>query len=126
MMAERTAITIPDLPPETDVFAEPWEARAFALALELQARGHFRWAEFRARLIEEIAADSSSSAAMNESRPASETKGGYYRCWLRALERLTLAKGILDKTGIDRRAESIAASPPARTRASGRGPIRIA
>ncbi len=115
----------PELPPETEVFAEPWEARAFALAIELQARGHFQWAEFRARLIEEIAADQSSSS-MNESHPGPEPKSGYYQCWLRALERLTLAKGLLGKTDLDQRADSIAASPPARTRAQGREPIRIA
>jgi nitrile hydratase accessory protein len=125
-MAERTVITIPELPPETEVFAEPWETRAFALAVELAAHGHFRWTEFRACLIEEIAAEDSSPAGESGDHRTSERNGGYYRCWLRALERLTLAKGILDRASIDRQAESIAASPPARTRAHGRGPIRIA
>lgn len=125
-MAERIAITIPEFPPETDVFAEPWEARVFALAVELQARGHFQWAEFRARVIEEIAAEDSSPADESGNRPTSERHAGYYRCWLRAFERLTLTKGILDRPSIDRRADSIAAAPPARTRAHGRGPVRIA
>ena len=125
-MAERTVMTIPELPPETDVFAEPWEARAFALAVELEARGHFRWTEFRACLIEQIASEDASPAGESAVRRAPERSDGYYRCWLRALERLTLAKGILDRASIDQQAESIAASPPARTRAHGRGPIRIA
>jgi nitrile hydratase accessory protein len=38
------------------VFAEPWQAQAFALVLELHARGAFTWPEWAAALSEEIAA----------------------------------------------------------------------
>jgi hypothetical protein len=30
------------------VFAEPWQAQAFALAVELSAKGHFTWKEWEA------------------------------------------------------------------------------
>src|SRR5882724_9308333 len=57
------------------VFAEPWEARAFALALETVERLGLPWDAFRERLIAAIAEDSD--------RP-------YYESWLAALERLVL------------------------------------
>ena len=43
------------LAPEA-VFAEPWEAHAFAVAVALCEAGQFRWAEFQQSLIEEIGA----------------------------------------------------------------------
>ena len=42
-------------PPDDAVFAEPWEARAFAMAVTLFEGGRFSWNEFRERLVEEIA-----------------------------------------------------------------------
>lgn len=109
-------------------FAEPWEARAFALAVELGARGRLGWAAFRSRLIQEIAeADRAGTVAdAGHPRVPDCAARGYYQCWLRALERLALDQGLLSEAEIERRAEAIAAAPPARTRASGHGPIRIA
>ena len=43
------------LAPEA-VFSEPWEARAFAVAVALSEAGQFQWAEFQQSLIEEIGA----------------------------------------------------------------------
>src|SRR5215471_5568922 len=37
------------------VFAEPWQAHAFALAVKLSERGLFTWAEWSATLAEELA-----------------------------------------------------------------------
>ena len=57
--------------PET-IFAEPWEAQAFALAVKLSEQGYFTWKEWSAALAEEI---------KSADRP-------YYHQWLAALERL--------------------------------------
>ena len=38
------------------VFAEPWEAHAFALAVKLSEAGLFTWSEWSAALAEELAA----------------------------------------------------------------------
>jgi nitrile hydratase accessory protein len=57
------------------VFAEPWEGRAFALAVETIERLGLPWDAFRERLMAAIAEDSD--------RP-------YYESWLAALERLVL------------------------------------
>jgi nitrile hydratase accessory protein len=97
-------------------FAEPWQARAFALALALADRGAFAWNDFRDRLIAEIAA----------AEKAEEAGAGYYECWLRALEAVLGAKRIAAAGEIDRAAGVIAANPPAATRALTAGPIVIA
>jgi nitrile hydratase accessory protein len=107
---------------EATVFAEPWEARAFAIALTLSSGKRFSWDEFRDRLIAEIA----QADAVHKGSAASDANEPYYECWLAALEQVLCAKSLLGAEEIDRRAEAIAASPPAPTKASSRGPIRIA
>jgi len=107
------------------VFAEPWEARAFALALTLSADGKFSWDEFRNRLIAEIA--EADAAAVSDAHAAADSSHGhYYECWLAALEKLLREKALLNGEEIERRAEAIAASPPARTKSQSHGPIKIA
>lgn len=107
---------------EAAVFAEPWEARAFAIAVTLSGGKRFSWDEFRDRLIAEIA----HADAAHEGAATSNTGEQYYECWLAALEQVLCAKSLLDGEEIDRRAAAIAASPPARTKALSRGPIKIA
>jgi nitrile hydratase accessory protein len=97
-------------------FAEPWEARAFAIAIALSESGRIEWDEFRERLIAEIgAADRANTEAAH-----------YYECWLRALERVLAAKQIASVAEIEHSAESIAANPPMPTKAVSAGPIKIA
>jgi len=40
------------------VFAEPWEAQAFALSVRLSAEGHFTWKEWAEALASELKAAS--------------------------------------------------------------------
>ena len=72
------------LPAERPVFAAPWEAQAFAMAFELNQRNLFQWQEFADLLSEELLAAG-----------AAQDGEDYYRHWLRALERLTAAKGFI-------------------------------
>lgn len=67
------------------VFAEPWQAQAFAMAVALHQRGLFTWPEWAQALSAEIAR---AGAADDGSR--------YYEHWLAALERLAVAKGATD------------------------------
>jgi nitrile hydratase accessory protein len=69
------------------VFREPWEARAFALAVRLHEAGHFTWGEWADALSAEI------RAAAKAGDP--DTGDTYYRHWLRALEGLLARKGLL-------------------------------
>jgi nitrile hydratase accessory protein len=75
------------------VFREPWEAQAFALALQLQEQGLFTWDEWAQALAAEI-----TSAQKNGDPDLGDT---YYRHWLRALERLVVAKGAASQAGLE-------------------------
>jgi nitrile hydratase accessory protein len=90
----------PRLPRDKDrpVFAEPWEAQAFALAVKLSEQGHFTWKEWAAALADEIKAASSRGEPDDGSR--------YYHHWLAALERLVTAKGLADPATLVARKEA--------------------
>jgi nitrile hydratase accessory protein len=79
---------LPQLPRDEGgpVFAEPWQAQAFALAVKLSEQGHFTWKEWAAALAEEIKAASD--------RGESDDGSHYYHYWLTTLERLVAAKGL--------------------------------
>jgi nitrile hydratase accessory protein len=81
---------LPSLPRDEGgpVFAEPWQAQAFALAVRLSAQGHFTWTEWAAAL----AAELKSAAERGERDDGSR----YYEHWLAALERLVSVKGLSD------------------------------
>jgi nitrile hydratase accessory protein len=77
--------------PAEPVFAEPWEAQAFAMAVELSRRGVFTWTEWAAALSEEVATEPDDGGKL--CRP--DQPGNYYKHWLRALEKLVVKKGLL-------------------------------
>ena len=86
----------PAAPPRSNgelVFNEPWESRAFGLALALHAKCVFEWEEFRQQLM----------AAVGEWERAGEGEWNYYRCWLTALERVLAAHGVVAETDVDTR-----------------------
>lgn len=80
------------------VFAAPWEASAFALAVRLSGEGHFTWSEWAATLSEEI------RAAQREGDP--DRGDTYYRHWLRALERLCRQRGLVSREEASDRKEA--------------------
>jgi len=80
---------LPRLPRDEDgpVFAEPWQAQAFALAVKLSERGHFTWSEWAAALASELErAAAQGDPDLDGSR--------YFHHWLAALERLVVEKGL--------------------------------
>jgi len=84
------AAALPALPRDDKgpVFAEPWQAQAFALAVKLSEEGHFTWNEWAAALAEDLKA----AAARGEPDDGSH----YYEYWLATLERLVTQKGLAD------------------------------
>ena len=105
----------PDFAPEADllaalprlpcvsgkpVFAEDWEARAFALAVHLSKQGHFTWQEWATALSNELKTAASCGEPDDGSR--------YYHHWLKALERLVTAKGLVGASELLVRKEALA------------------
>ena len=91
---------LPALPRTQDgpLFAEPWQAQAFALAVRLQEQGYFTWTEW--------------CAAMNEQILAAQAAGDpdlgdtYYQHWLAALERLAVEKGLTSADELSERKDA--------------------
>lgn len=72
------------LPKDSDgpVFAEPWEAQVFAMAVKLNEAGVFNWTEWTETLGYELQGW--------PQRP-------YYESWLAAVEKLVEAKGVMSE-----------------------------
>ena len=84
------------------VFAEPWQAQAFAVAIKLSEAGWFTWVEWAAALAEEIKAADAADAKAGRA-PDDGTR--YYEHWLSALEKLVAAKGLAEEAAIQVRKE---------------------
>ena len=80
---------------DTPVFAEPWQAEAFALVVALHERGLFSWAEWAEALSREV-----------KQPGAADDGSDYYERWLRALESLLAAKGIAATSDVDHLSEA--------------------
>ena len=80
------------------MFAEPWEAQAFALAVKLSEQGYFTWKEWAAALADEL------KAAARRGEPDDGLQ--YYHHWLATLERLVAAKGLTDPAAMLARKEA--------------------
>ena len=80
---------------EGPVFAEPWQAQAFALVVALQNRGVFsadEWAQaLGAEIREALAAGGCSDGSH------------HYERWCEALDHLLIAKGLTSHEGVDAR-----------------------
>lgn len=88
-VTQRCTEQLPDGYREDDeaVFAEPWQAQAFALAVSLIEAGRIQWQEWAETLGDEIAHATEHGIAADGS--------AYYELWLRALERLVARKGLV-------------------------------
>jgi nitrile hydratase accessory protein len=84
------------------VFAEPWQAQAFALAVKLSEQGHYTWKEWATALAEQL------QAAADRGEPDDGSR--YYEHWLAALETLVVSKGLADSTALLSRKEAWAAA----------------
>jgi nitrile hydratase accessory protein len=78
------ALALPGIPRDAEgpVFREPWQAQAFALAVQLNAEGAFTWTEWAQALAWELARDPTDDGAR------------YYHHWVAALEVLVAGRGF--------------------------------
>jgi nitrile hydratase accessory protein len=97
--ADRLSV-LPQIPRDESgpVFAEPWQAQAFALAVKLSGQGYFTWKEWAAALADEIKAASARGEVDDGTR--------YYEYWLAALERLVTQRGLTDAGALAERKEA--------------------
>ena len=92
--------SLPRLPRDKGgpVFAEPWQAQAFALAVKLSEQGYFTWKEWT----ETLGAEFKAAADRGERDDGSR----YYEHWLAALERLVTEKRLTDREAMRERKEA--------------------
>ena len=97
--AERLA-ALPPVPRDEEgpVFAEPWQAQAFALAVTLSEQGYFSWKEWATALAAQLKAAASRGEPDDGSR--------YYHHWVEALERLVTEKGLAEGPQLNVRKEA--------------------
>lgn len=97
----------PAAPPRANgelVFEQPWQGRAFGLAMALTERGVVSYDAFRDRLIARI-------AAWEADPPAGEAYS-YYARWLQALEDVLDAQALVVAADVDARTQEYAVRPP--------------
>lgn len=96
----------PAAPPRANgelVFEQPWQGRAFGLAMVLTERGVVSYDAFRTRLITRIAAW--------EADPPQGEPYSYYAHWLQALEDVLDAGSLVVTADVDARSEKFAVRP---------------
>ncbi len=72
------------------VFAEPWEAKAFAMIVSLADAGHFSWSDWVDRFSAEVATATAIEAAGGKAKT-------YYEQWLDAAETILVEKGVTSR-----------------------------
>ena len=96
----------PAAPPRSNgelVFAEPWESRAFGMAVTLYEAGTFTWPQFQAALVSRIAAW---EAEAGRGEPYN-----YYRLWLAALEDVLVGLRAMSADDVTTRVQALAQRP---------------
>lgn len=101
-MMQALACELPRTAEDERMFSEPWELRAFAIAVAAFHNGQFHWNEFQQELINSIRDWETGEG----SEPWS-----YYERWLDALENLLAEKGALTGEALDDRTKAVLAVP---------------
>ena len=83
-------------------FDQPWEVRAFAMAVAAYHAGQYEWSEFQLSLIDSIRKWEAGDGA----EPWS-----YYEHWLTALETVLAGNGALSDAALDERTKAVLATP---------------
>ena len=100
----RVEALVSDLPGGSGdrAFDQPWELRAFAMAVAAYHEGQYEWSEFQLSLIDSIKRWEADGGA----EPWS-----YYEHWLTALETVLAGSGALSDAALDDRTKAVLATP---------------
>jgi nitrile hydratase accessory protein len=83
-------------------FTQPWELRAFALAVAAYENGQYDWSEFQLALI---------GAIRRWEGSPEDSPWRYYDRWLEALETLLSGTGVLAGTELDDQTDAVLTTP---------------
>ena len=99
-MSAPDVLALPRLPRDAagPVFAEPWQAQAFALVLSLHEAGRFSWPDWAAALSAELACDPGDDGSR------------YYEHWVAALESLVTGRALAGADELEVRKRAWAAA----------------
>ncbi len=86
------------------VFGEPWESRAFGMAVTLADAGAFTWNAFRDRLVARI-------TRWEAEHGVADPSFRYYLCWLGALEDVLVESGAVTSDDVLTRSSALAERP---------------
>ena len=98
----RVEALVSDLPEGGHAFNEPWELRAFAIAVAAYHEGKYEWSEFQLSLIQAI---------KQWEKGDSGEPWSYYEHWLTALETVLAENGVLSEAAVDERTREVLAIP---------------
>ena len=82
-------------------FEQPWELRAFAIAVAAYHNGQYEWSEFQLALID----------AIKKWEQGGAEPWSYYQHWLTALESVLAGSGLLSEAALDERTRAILDTP---------------
>ena len=82
--------TLPGRDGSVPVFAEPWEAKAFAMIVSLADAGYFEWSDWVDCFSKQVAAATAVEVAGGKPKT-------YYEQWLDAAEVLLCDKGVTSR-----------------------------
>lgn len=82
-------------------FGQPWELRAFAMAVAAYHNGQYEWSEFQLALID----------AIKKWEHGGAEPWSYYQHWLTALENVLAGNGLLSEAALDERTKAALATP---------------
>lgn len=89
-------------------FEEPWEIRAFALAVSAHQAGQFEWATFQSALIESI------KHWEEETGDLADGSWSYYEHWVVALEKVLADLRAVEPEALRERTHEVLTTPPDR------------
>jgi nitrile hydratase accessory protein len=114
---EALVCNLPGAGPEGRSFEQPWELRAFAIAVAAYHSGQYEWSEFQLSLGDAIRRWETGDGA---------EPWAYYERWLEALETVLAGNGVLSDAALDERTTAALAVPKtAGHHAARREPIAI-